>query len=149
MINIAQKMTTTIGCDFLDRKSRWDFYGVKIIKQIIVDGEANQNLVDEFYDDDGKQNFEESVMLVRAQSCNHAYKIARQKAAKSDVPYPNAYGQQVTWKFIKAVDCFLILDKLVSGAEVYSCLHTTDINETAENFVDKWFTPTENKDSDK
>ena len=42
----------------MDRKSRWDFYGVKIIKQIVVEGEPNQSLVDEFYYDDGKQRFE-------------------------------------------------------------------------------------------
>ena len=132
------------GCDILGSKSKWDYYGVKIIKQIIVEGEPDLNLIDEYYNDAGTQTFEESVMLVHAQSYSHAYKIAQRKATKSDVSYPNAYGQQVAWKFINTVDCFLILDKLVSGAEVYSCLHTADINETAVEFIGKWFSSTDN-----
>jgi hypothetical protein len=63
-----------------DKRSSWDWYGVKIIKQIIVEGEPDEKLIDEFYDDDGKQHFEETLMLVRAQSFDHAYKIAENKA---------------------------------------------------------------------
>jgi len=104
-------------------KSSWDYYAVRIIKQIIVEGKPDPKRIDEYYDDDDRQSFEESIVLVHAQSSEHAYKIAEKKATQDENPYPNMYGQQVLWKFIKAVDCFLILDELKSGAEIYSCFH--------------------------
>jgi hypothetical protein len=39
----------------LKGKSYWGFYGVRIIKQIIVSGEPDSNLIDEFYNDDIRQ----------------------------------------------------------------------------------------------
>ncbi len=125
------------------KNSTWNWYGVKIIKQIIVEGEPDETLLDEFYEDDGKQWFEESLILVRAQSFEHAYKIAEIKARKDNDFYPNKYGQQVAWKFVEAVDCFLILDELKSGAEVYSCFHTTAKDRTAEDFLNLWFNNSE------
>ena len=130
-------------CIFMEDKSNWDFYGVRIIKQIIVEGEPDPTLVDEFYEDNDEQHFEESIVLIRAQSYEHAYKIAEKKAIKDEAPYPNKYGQKVVWKFIEAVDCFIILDELKSGAEVYSCFHITRKNETANEFIKKWFSPSD------
>ena len=124
-------------------KSNWNYYGVKIIKQIIVEGEPDPNLIDEYYDDDDKQLFEESILLIRAQSYERAYKLAQKVATKDETPYPNKYGQSVVWKFIKAVDCFELLGAIKSGAEVYSCLHTTDKRVTADEFLDKWFNSTD------
>jgi len=121
------------------KSSNWNYYSVKIIKQIMVLGKPDPDLIDEFYGDDGKQHFEESLMLVHAQSPEHAYKIAQKIAIKDEKPYPNKYGEQVIWKFIKAVDCYMILDKLTSGTELYSCLHTVDKYESAIDFIDKWF----------
>ena len=125
--------------DVLKNKSSWCFYGVKIIKQIIVEGEPDSNLIDEFFGNDNEQHFEESLLIVRAQSFEHAYKIAEKKAMENEEPYPNMYGQQVVWKFIEAVDCFEILDELKSGAEVYSCFHVTQKSESANEFIEKWF----------
>ena len=105
----------------------------------MIEGEPDPSLIDEFYDDDDKQDFEESIMLVRAQSFDHAYKIAEQKATKCEAPSTNIYGQQVLWKFIDAVDCFIIYDELKTGAEVYSCFHSTHKDTTAEEFIQKWF----------
>ena len=42
---------------------------------------------------------------------------------KYEEPYPNIYGQQVSWEFVEAVDCFAVYDEIVTGTEVYSCLH--------------------------
>ena len=124
----------------MKNKSNWNYYGVKIIKQIVVEGEPDPQLLNDYLEnDDGKQSFEESIMLVRAQSKEHAYKIAKKKNIEFEEPYLNMYNQQVTWKFIKAVDYYEILDKLKSGAEIYSCLHHTDKNETADDFIEKWF----------
>ncbi|MDR0469533.1 MAG: DUF4288 domain-containing protein [Peptococcaceae bacterium] len=74
-----------------------------------------------------------------SQSFENAYNIAEKIAVKDETPYLNKYGESVVWKFIKAVDCFQILDALKSGAEVYSCLHHTYKDMTANEFLDKWF----------
>jgi len=120
-------------------KSNWGFYGVKIIKQILVSGEPDPIYIDEYYNDD--QYFEESIMIIRAQSFEHACKIAKKKATEDEEPYENIYGQKVVWKFIGTVDCFEIWDEIKSGAEVYSCFHSANKNETASEFINKRFTP--------
>ena len=121
-------------------KSNWKYYGVRIIKQIIVEGEPDPTLIDDkFYDDIDEQHFEESIMLVRAQSFEQAYKIAEKKTTKYEEPYQNMYGQKVEWKYIQSVDCYSIGDDLESGTEVYSCFHTTGKNVTANEFIEKWF----------
>lgn len=126
----------------LKNKSNWDFYAVKIIKQIIIEGEPDLSLIDNsFNKEEDEQLFEESIMLVRAQSTEHAYKVAEKKTTELNEPYQNAYGQQVSWKFIKAVDCYLILNELKSGTEVYSCLHNVSKNQTVDEILKKWFTP--------
>jgi hypothetical protein len=134
----------------LKRKSNWDFYGVKIIRQILLEGQPDLDLVkkvakdldlavDELLEDNYKQSFEESIMLVRAQSYQHACKIAEKKAKEFVKPGLNPYGQNVTWEFVKVVDCYWIIDDLVTGAEVYSCFHDTDKNITTDEFINKWF----------
>jgi hypothetical protein len=134
----------------LKKKSSWYFYGVKVIRQVLVEGQPDIGLVkkvakdidlaiDELLEDNDKQSFEESVMLVRAQSCQHACKIAEKKAKEFVKPGINPYGQSVTWKFVKIVDCYWIVDDLVTGAEIYSCFHDVDKNITADEFINKWF----------
>lgn len=122
----------------MSKNSAWNWYGVKIIKQIIVEGEPDKALIDEFYTADDEKHFEESIVIVRAQSFDHAYKIAETNANKATVCYPNVYNQQVTWKLIKAVDCFRICDEIKSGAEVYSSFHSTKSN--VEDFISKYLT---------
>lgn len=118
---------------------KWNYYGVKIIKQIVVEGEAISERVDENFAEDADQIFEESVLLVHAQSVAHAYKIAKKKSSELDEPYKNQYGQQVIWRFVEAVDCYLIGTQVRSGTEVYSCFHRTDSNSTTKEFIEKWF----------
>lgn len=134
----------------MKKKSSWAFYSVRIIKQILVEGQPDPDLikqvakdldlaVEELLEGDSRQSFEESIMLIRAQSSEHACKIAQKKAEESERPGLNPYGQKVTWKFIKIVDCYWIIDELMTGAEVYSCFHDTDRNMTADEFINKWF----------
>ncbi len=111
----------------MNKKKNWDFYAVKIIKQIVTEGEPDSSLVDEFYFmDNEEQVFEESIMLVRVQSINHACKIAETKAKEQEEPYENKYGEQVIWRFLRVADCQMIFDELKTGAEVYSCLYHTN-----------------------
>ena len=122
-------------------KSSWNYYGVKIIKQLIVksEGNPNNNQMDEYSFDNDKQDFEEVIILVHAQSFDHAYEVAEKKAAKHEKSYLNIYNQQVVWKVIAAIDCFLICDELRSGTEIYSCFHTANKNENAKDFIKNQF----------
>ena len=116
---------------------KWNWYGVKIIKQLILQGEPHKDLVDRYYEASAKrQHFEESIILVRAQSFDHAYKIAESKTAKDNEVYTNRYGQQTTWKLVDAVDCFLIYDDPTTGAEIYSCFHNAPKETTPDEFLD-------------
>ena len=123
----------------MKKESSWNYYGVKLIKHIVVSGEPDKDLIDEFYDESGEQEFEESVLLIHAQSFDHAYKLAEKRAAEDNIVYKNVYGQQVEWRFIEAVDCFLICDELKSGAEVYSCIYTADPGISADEFLQRQF----------
>ena len=118
--------------------SKWNYYSVKIIKQITIQKKLN-NLLDEPLDELHTQRFEESIMLVKAQSYEHANKIAEKKAKREETPYLNADNEEVCWRFVKSVDCFEINDDLKSGAEIYSCFHTADKEVTAEVFINTWF----------
>ena len=123
----------------MPRKSAWNYYGVKIIKQILVEGEPDPAKLDDEYEEATLQSFEESVMLVHAQSFDHAYRLAEKISTRYDQPYENPYGQTVTWKFVEAVDCFELFDQPCHGVEAYSCFHETRIGVTPEEFLDKWF----------
>lgn len=119
------------------QKTNRHFYGVYIIKQIQIIGDPD--LIDHNYDD-SVNTFEESVMVVYAQSFDHAYKIAEQKAKEEKQPHTNIYDQKVLWKFIEAVDCYQIAeDKLESGTEVFSALYETEKDITAEKFLTERF----------
>lgn len=99
----------------------WNWYGVKIIKKLTIKGQPKEELINEDYDDT-IQNFEESIVVVRAQSFEHAYKIAEKGAVKYEEPYYNIYGQEVSWDIVGAVDCFFIYDDLKTNTEIYSML---------------------------
>ena len=126
----------------MNKKSNWDFYGVKIIKQIIIEGDPDftdlQKSEIDSYVNNNQQLFEESILLVHAQSFDHAYKIAEKKSMEDEISYQNVYKQKVLWKFIDAVDCFLC-GEIKSGEEVYACFHTVEKDMTANDFIGKWF----------
>jgi len=103
------------------RKSSWNYYGVKLIYQAIVTGQPIAERIDENYSDT-HTFFEESVMFVRAQSFEHAFSIAESKANNYIEVYTNPYGQAVERKLVDAIDCFLIMDKPISGTELYSSI---------------------------
>jgi hypothetical protein len=115
-----------LGDDVIvEKKTSWKYYGVKIIKKIVIEGEPNPDLIDEDYSDNREQLFEESIMLISAQSYEHALKAAEKRAKATEVSYQNKYNEQVIWKLIRVIDCFEIMGTLVSGVEVYSRLYTT------------------------
>lgn len=103
------------------RRSSWHYYGVKLIFQAIVTGDPIPERIDEYYSDT-HTFFEESVVLVRAQSFDHAYTIAERKADDGERTHINPYGQTVEWRLLDAINCYLIDDKITNGIELYSSL---------------------------
>lgn len=48
------------------KPKKWNYYGVKIIKQIIIEGESIPDLIDRNFVKSTDQMFEESVILIHA-----------------------------------------------------------------------------------
>ncbi len=115
--------------------NNWNWYGVKIIKKLIVKGQAKEELINEKYDDT-IQNFEESIVVVKAQSFEHAYKIAEKGATKYEEPYYNIYGQEVFWEIVGAIDCFYIYDNLETNTEIYSCYYKVPKSLSNQEFIE-------------
>jgi len=101
------------------RKSSWNYYGVRLIYQAIITGQPVAERVDENYSDT-HTFFEESIMLVRAQSFDHAYTIAERKARNNSRTHTSTYGQTVEWKLVDAIDCYWIDYELTNGTELFS-----------------------------
>ena len=101
------------------RKSSWNYYGVRLIYQAIITGQPIAERIDENYSDT-HTFFEESIMLVRAQSFEHAYTIAERKAHDNNDTHINPYGQTVEWKLVDAINCYLIDYELTNGIELFS-----------------------------
>ncbi|NMD71181.1 DUF4288 domain-containing protein [Bacillus sp. DNRA2] len=102
------------------RKSSWEWYAVKLLYESIISGNPNPETIDKNYTNTYK-TFEESIMLVKAQSFEHAYSIAEKKAKDEEINYLNLYEELVEKKFVDALDCFILIDeKLQSGTELYS-----------------------------
>lgn len=100
-------------------KSAWQYYAVKLIYQAVIIGEPIPERIDECYSNT-HTFFEESIVLVHAQSFEHAYSIAERKARANERTHTNPYGQTVMWKLIDAIDCYWIDDKISNGIELYS-----------------------------
>lgn len=100
-------------------RSAWEFYAVKLIHRAVVEGEPIPERVDERYSDT-HQFFEESVVLVRAQSFDHAYTVAERRAGRGEREHRNPYGQTVRWELVEAVDCYRVGEEVGDGVEVYS-----------------------------
>lgn len=103
-----------------NKSSKWQWYSVKLLFECIISAEAESDTIDENYTNDHK-TYEESIVLVKAQSFKHAYKIAEKKAKEVEIDYTNPYGELVTWKFVDSIDCFSLIDEnFNTGVELYS-----------------------------
>ena len=111
-----------------------DNYGVKLVYQYTVMGAPNPHLLDEHYDSEF-DFFEESILLVRAESFEEALSRASEIAKKNVEAYPNIYGQTVAKTFCGAVDCFLMADKLETGTELYATFKKVRHPASSDEFL--------------
>lgn len=125
-----------------NKNTKWQWFSVKLIFESIITGEPELDTIDRNYTNNYK-TYEESIILVKAQSFDHAYKIAEKKASEMEIDYVNPYGEFVNWKFVEAIDCFSISDEtLCTGVEIYSRYIRDAKNIDAEDFIDKYYPDT-------
>lgn len=101
------------------------WYAVKLLYKITIHKKPYSKrikLFGRFYSSKRKQFFEESILLVYADSFEQAYEQAEKKAKKNCTPYINLYGQKVKTKVYKWIDCFFIDKQLEKGTEIYSSI---------------------------
>lgn len=121
---------------------KWQWFSVKLIFENIISGEPEPNTIDKNYGNSYKI-YEESLVLIKAQSFDHAYKIAEKKAKESEMDYTNPYGQLINFKFIEAIDCFSINEEtLYTGAEIYSRVIRVNKPIVTEDFIDRYYPDT-------
>ncbi|GAA5042792.1 hypothetical protein GCM10011506_45650 [Marivirga lumbricoides] len=114
-------------------------YGIKNVFQFSIEGAPDNSLVDSNYKKN-YQAFEESIMLVTADSFDDAYEVAKKKAREAEDTYVNIYGQTVLIKFIDSVDCYSISEsELENGMEVYSNIIETDTLTSPKKYIEDNF----------
>lgn len=124
------------------RQNSWNWFSVKLLFEFVLSGEPDKDSIDQNYTNQYK-NYEEILLLVRAQSFDHAYKIAEKKARKMETEYRNPYGETVHMNFVEAIDCFSISDEmLLSGTEVYSRFLKVPKDVNTKDFIDRYYPDT-------
>jgi len=129
------------------KQNTWEWYSVKLIFENIISGEPKLDTIDKNYTNRYK-TYEESIMLVKAQSFDHAYKIAENRAKKYENEYTNPYGELVHHKFLEAIHCFLIIDELTTETELYWRTLRVDKNMDKDDFFNSYYPETSNDSSD-
>lgn len=119
------------------------WYGVKVLyKYLIVgkpNGKPNIEKIDQNYEE--HQIFEESILLIKAQSFDQAYEIAEKKAKECEDSYTNVYDQTVNFQLIESLDAFLLFeeDEFPSGTEVYSRFLHIPKEESLANVLSRYY----------
>ena len=82
--------------------------------------------------EDGKQTkqnlYDESIVVFRASSWDHAFERALELGRQQETTYENVYGHTVRWKLVEIINLDLI-GKKVDGAEVASKLDYKRVKE--------------------
>jgi hypothetical protein len=116
------------------------WYGVKLLYVNNVVGEPDTNLVDDNYVE-GYIAYEESIVVIQANSFDTAYQKAEKIAKDNEDDYQNIYGQTIQVRYFDAVDCYLIEEvqevPLQEGVEVYSRLIESNISEDPKAFLQR------------
>ncbi len=116
--------------------SSWRWYAVKLLFLSTISGEPNKDKIDEHYED--KFNvYEERIIVVKAQSSEHAYKKADEVAKQDEIEYYNPYDQLVSYKFVDSLNCqHLFDDEIKSGTEIYSRLFKVPVEVDTQKVIE-------------
>lgn len=117
-------------------RSSWRWYAVKLLLVSTISGEPNKDKMDEHYDNKYKL-YEERIIVVKAQSSEHAYKKADEVAKQDEMEYCNPYGQLVKCKFVDSLNCQRLFDDdIKSGTEIYSRLFKVPVEVDTEKVIE-------------
>lgn len=115
-------------------------YAVKLLFESVHSGGPNPSKIDEHYEENHDTLFEESIILVKANSLEEAHKLGEKLAIQSELTYDNVYEEQVTWKFRKVLHVFELDDKpFETGKELYARFLHVKKNETVDTVVKKYY----------
>ncbi|MCP1165797.1 MULTISPECIES: DUF4288 domain-containing protein [Bacillus] len=115
-------------------------YAVKLLFESVHSGEPDPTKIDEHYEENQNTLFEESIILVTANSLEEAYELGEKIAMQSEEPYDNVYGEQVTWTFRKVLHVFELDDTpFETGKELYGRFLHVKKNETVDTVVQKYY----------
>jgi hypothetical protein len=104
-----------------------------------ISGEPNKEKIDENFSSEFKV-YEEQIIVVRAQSSDHAYKVADEKAKKNEMTYKNPYDQLVQCRFVDSLNCQRLFDdEIKSGTEINSRLFKVPIEDKTEKVIEIYF----------
>ncbi|PDZ17622.1 S-ribosylhomocysteinase [Bacillus sp. AFS094611] len=117
-----------------------NMYAVKLLFESVHSGEPDPTKIDEHYEENQNTLFEESIILVTANSLEEAYELGEKIAMQSEEPYDNVYGEQVTWTFRKVLHVFELDDTpFETGKELYGRFLHVKKNETVDTVVQKYY----------
>ncbi|MED2793843.1 DUF4288 domain-containing protein [Bacillus wiedmannii] len=115
-------------------------YAVKLLFESVHSGEPNLTKIDEHYEESHDTLFEESIILVKANSIEEAYELGEKIAIHSEESYDNMYGEQVTWTFRKVLHVFELDDTpFETGKELYARFLHVKKNETIDTIVKAYY----------
>ncbi|EJR18449.1 hypothetical protein IIA_04402 [Bacillus cereus VD014] len=85
-------------------------YAVKLLFESVHSSEPNSTKIDGHYEENHNTLFEESIILVKANSLEDAHELGKKIAMQSEDTYDNMYDEQVTWTFRKVLHVFELDD---------------------------------------
>ncbi|CAM3951152.1 DUF4288 domain-containing protein [Bacillus wiedmannii] len=98
-----------------------NMYAVKLLFESVHSGEPDPTKVDEHYEENHDTLFEESIILVKANSIEEAHELGEKIAILSEESYDNMYDEQVTCTFRKVLHVFELDDTpFETGKELYA-----------------------------
>lgn len=117
-----------------------NMYAVKLLFESVHSGEPHPTKMDGHYEENHDTLFEESIILVKANSLEEAYELGEKIAIHSEESYDNTYGEQVTWTFRKVLHVFELDDTpFETGKELYARFLHVKKNETVHTIVKAYY----------
>ena len=102
-----------------------NMYAVKLLFESVHSGEPHPMKMDEHYEENHDTLFEESIILVKANSLEEAHELGEKIAIQSEHTYDNMYDEQITWTFRKVLHVFELDDTpFETGKELYAKFYT-------------------------
>ncbi|MDJ1504038.1 DUF4288 domain-containing protein [Xanthocytophaga agilis] len=121
------------------KKEDMKWYGVKLVYVFTIQGLPIVELIDKNYIENYR-GYEESIVIIKAQSFDEAYELAEKVARKNESDHTNIYGQRVEKRYLESLDCFWIFEERIkSGMEVYSQMIDSTTQVETEDFLDTTF----------